>query len=501
MLSTCETRAALYVRASSDHQDYSTRHQEAALRSYAAEHAYRVTAVYRDEGRSGLSLDGRAGLIALFECIKSGKADFSAVLVYDVSRWGRFQDVDEAAYYEYACRRAGIAVSYCAEPFANDGTPLAALIKGLKRAMAAEYSRELSSKVFQAQVRMTRAGYKQGGAAGYALRRMVLSASGKQKGIVGPGERKSMPSDRMTFVPGPEDEIAVVGRIYTMYVDNGMADCRIAEQLNAEGTVTDTGRPWTAHIVKQILTNEKYAGSMVFNRSTQRMRTKRRPNDAVNWARRENAFAAIVPRDRFESALAERRRRRKHWTNDEMLDVLRDILVEHGTVTPELIEAGSWPSVKSFALRFNGLVAAMALAGVCENSVSRSTIARYRLRCVTRDMTIELERCISVTQAISEAISPRTWRLNGTTVRLLCTRCRDERSHPCWKVTLAHNPVVDFVIWIRMDLENVLPAQVYLIPVAAFPDRQYIWPSTRTLAKYEPYTHPDIASMFGISRA
>jgi DNA invertase Pin-like site-specific DNA recombinase len=61
------------------------------------------------------------------------------VLVYDVSRWGRFQDSDESAYYEYRCRRAKIAVHYCAEPFPNDGSVTAALLKALKRAMAAEY--------------------------------------------------------------------------------------------------------------------------------------------------------------------------------------------------------------------------------------------------------------------------------------------------------------------------------------------------------------------------
>ena len=38
---------------------------------------------------------------------ESGHADFSAVVVYDVSRWGRFQDVDQSAYHEYVCRRAG----------------------------------------------------------------------------------------------------------------------------------------------------------------------------------------------------------------------------------------------------------------------------------------------------------------------------------------------------------------------------------------------------------
>lgn len=41
--------------------------------------------------------------------------------VYDVSRGGRFQDTDESAHYEFLCRRAEIAVPYCAEQFENDG--------------------------------------------------------------------------------------------------------------------------------------------------------------------------------------------------------------------------------------------------------------------------------------------------------------------------------------------------------------------------------------------
>ncbi len=75
-------------------------------------------------------------------------ADYHAILVYDISRWGRFQDADESAYYEYICRRADIQVQYCAEQFENDGSPVATIVKGVKRAMAGEYSRELSVKVF-----------------------------------------------------------------------------------------------------------------------------------------------------------------------------------------------------------------------------------------------------------------------------------------------------------------------------------------------------------------
>jgi DNA invertase Pin-like site-specific DNA recombinase len=66
-------------------------------------------------------INGRAGLIELIEDVQTGKADFDHILVYDVSRWGHFQDVDESAHYEFVCKRNGIKVAYCAEQFDNDG--------------------------------------------------------------------------------------------------------------------------------------------------------------------------------------------------------------------------------------------------------------------------------------------------------------------------------------------------------------------------------------------
>lgn len=498
MLKPSPKRAALYVRASTEHQTYSTDHQEAALQEYATLNGLEIVKAYCDKGRSGLTLDGRTGLLQLLTDIHLDAPGFDIVLVYDVSRWGRFQDVDESAYYEFACRRAGISVAYCAEPFMNDGSPLATILKGLKRAMAAEYSRELSGKVFQAQARLTEAGYKQGGTAGYGLRRMALSSSGQPKGILQHGERKNMPSDRVTYVPGPEDERAVIQRIYSMYVDERLPDVGIAARLNVDEVPTGLGRPWSAHLVKQILTNEKYVGTMTFNRGTQRMRSVRRANDKSKWVRRENAFEAVVTRDRFDQAAAERQRRRKQWTDDEMISALREILVEHGRVTPDLINASAGPSVKSYAFRFNGLISAMGLAGVSWPSLTRTTITRYRLRCVTRDMTSELERCAKEAGAQIERVTPRTWRLNGVMVRLLCTRCRFERSHPCWKVTIAHEPSVDFIVWVRMDQTNENAARLYLLPIADFPTHLYLWPSTRTLTTYEKYAYLTLTEMFGL---
>lgn len=53
-----------------------------------------------------MRLDGRDALKDLIAVVQNGKADFAYILVYDVSRWGRFQDADESAYYEYICKRA-----------------------------------------------------------------------------------------------------------------------------------------------------------------------------------------------------------------------------------------------------------------------------------------------------------------------------------------------------------------------------------------------------------
>jgi len=110
-----EFRAAQYVRMSTEHQQYSTHNQSDKIREYADKRGIEIIKTYADDGKSGLSIGGRAALQQLIADVESGAADFNVILVYDVSRWGLFQDADESAYYEYICKRAGINVAYCAE--------------------------------------------------------------------------------------------------------------------------------------------------------------------------------------------------------------------------------------------------------------------------------------------------------------------------------------------------------------------------------------------------
>jgi DNA invertase Pin-like site-specific DNA recombinase len=144
-----EFRAALYVRTATKHQQYSTDNQSDKIRDYASKRGIEIVKTYTDEGKSGLSIFGRTGLQELLSDVESGRADFNLILVYDISRWGRFQDPDEGAHYEYICRRAGIQVTYCAEQFENEGSSVSTIVKAIKRAMAGEYKREQSVMIDQ----------------------------------------------------------------------------------------------------------------------------------------------------------------------------------------------------------------------------------------------------------------------------------------------------------------------------------------------------------------
>ena len=56
-------RAAQYVRMSTDHQRYSTQNQAAAIAVYAAQHNLTIVRTYADEGKSGVVITRRDGLI------------------------------------------------------------------------------------------------------------------------------------------------------------------------------------------------------------------------------------------------------------------------------------------------------------------------------------------------------------------------------------------------------------------------------------------------------
>ena len=464
------TSAAIYLRVSTENQNYSTDHQRFAIEQYSESQGLRITAEYIDEGRSGLDIRRRSGLRNLITDVQSGEAPFSVILVYDVSRWGRFQDVDEAAYYEHTCMRAGIKVVYCAEQFQNDGSPLASLLKGIKRTMAAEYSRELSAKVFDAQCRFVGMGFKQGGHAGYGLRRLSLAADGTPRRELRYGESKATVTDRVVLTLGPAHEVETVRRIYSLYVDERAAEAAIARLLNAEGIASEFGRPWTQAMINSILTNVKYIGTLAFNRRSGKLAGRRQRNIASAWIIKGGAVPPLVPEALFEQAQLERGKRNRRYPPSELLELLRGCYTTHGKVTAAIIASDLLlPDPQLFKRAFGSLTTAYDLAGLPRTR--KHTFVRTKIVLLEYQRVLFAEVCALAKAAgatVEVLHAPHTLLLNNSLVtRVVVAPSREPvRGFANWAVKLKRG--VHFTLAARLAPDNKGILDYFLLPSELF---------------------------------
>ncbi|WP_413658695.1 recombinase family protein [Nitrobacter sp.] len=461
-------RAAEYVRMSTDHQKYSTENQADAIKQYAEARRIEIVRTYADEGKSGLSVDGRDAFKCLIADVVEGRADFEMILVYDVSRWGRFQDTDESAYYEYICKRAGVRVQYCAEQFDNDGSPIAAIIKGVKSAMAGEYSRELSVKVFAGQGRLIEKGYRQGGPAGFGLRRTLIDEHGVIKGCLERGEQKSIQTDRVILMPGPDEEVNLVREIYQAFVHQGRSESEIAADLNARGIATDLGRPWTRGTVHQLLINEKYAGDNVWNRRSFKLKKKRVRNAPDKWITARGAFEAIVGRELFEAAKTIINARSFRLSDEEMLRVLRELYQKQGLLSGVVIdECDDLPSSSAYGSRFGSLLRAYSLVGFTPERDYRYVEINRDLRKlhpgILRDVLAGLHSTGS--DAWQDLETDRVIVNGEFSLSVVIARCFQTSTGLLrWKVRFDTSLMPDITVVVRMDSANRVPLDYYLFP-------------------------------------
>ena len=460
-------RAAQYVRMSTEHQQYSTENQAHAIRQYADRHGLEIVRTYADEGRSGLRIEGRDALQGLIADVESGAADFTTILVYDVSRWGRFPDADESAHYEYRCRRAGIQVRYCAEPFENDGSALSTIVKGVKRMMAAEYSRELSTKVFAGQCRLIEHGFRQGGAAGYGLRRRLIDQGGLSKGDLARGEQKSIQTDRVVLAPGPPEEVATVQWMYRAFVEDTKSEGEIAETLNARGVATDLGRPWTRGTVHQVLINPKYVGDNVWNRVSFKLKQKRERNRPEKWVRAEGAFEGIVDRALFDAAAAIIAERARRLTDEDLLGTLRALFEAQGRLSGLIIDETDGPSSSAYRHRFGSLLRAYSLVGYLPRRDYRYIEINRSLRQLHPEM---VDVVITGLEDVGATVrrDPETDLIDVNdeiALSVVIAPCKETPTGALrWRLRFDTGLNPDITVAVRMDAPNRRPLDYYLFP-------------------------------------
>ncbi len=356
--------AVQYLRMSKEHQQYSLDNQSAAIQKYAEYHGFEIMQTYSDAAKSGLVLKRRHGLRQLLQDVIAGTAPYRAILVYDVSRWGRFQDTDESAHYEFLCKSAGVPVHYCAETFANDGSLPSLIMKALNRMMAGEYSRELGVKVLAGQKRLARLGFKQGGRPGYGLRRLLVSSDKLPKQPLAYGERKSIATDRVILVPGPSHEVLVVRDIYRMLIADGLTVYGIATELNQKGIPYTDYSKWDYQAVYSILMHPKYVGCNVYGRTSCRLYTPSVKLPKSDWILTRGAFEPVIDEVTFLKAQRILADRTFNKSDQELLESLRGLLARNGRLSLRLVkESPNVPSPSTYRLRFGSLRKAYELIG------------------------------------------------------------------------------------------------------------------------------------------
>ncbi|WP_310401848.1 recombinase family protein [Paraburkholderia graminis] len=495
--------AAQYIRMSTDHQEYSPVFQRQAIAEYARAHSIRIVSDYEDAGISGLTFRQRPALVQLLLDVENPKRKFSKVLVFDVSRWGRFQDVDEAAFYEYACRRAGVDVIYVAEPFANDGSPATSVIKALKRAMAAEFSREMSRKVFLGQCLNAQRGFHAGGPPGYGLQRILLDGKREQRRPLAQYEYKSVQTDRVVIGPASASEASLVRKIFEWYATQSVTGAAIARRLNEFGLRNRHGRPWQAQNIRRILRSEAYIGTNVYSRTSSKLDGKWGQVPRHDWIRVEDAFEPVVDRRVFTAVQKRMDSARRKLTREEILDGLHKVIRRAGELNQATLRRyRSAPSVEQVMREFGSLYDAYDAVGYVPKLAPERSANRHAERKIEQQVAqvaiqtlqshgheVRYEKhtntfCVDNWLRLSLAVrSP--WLIGGHV--------------PYWVARWPDSFPVDFLVYGRIERAGAELVDFHIFPRGSLVPGAFTVVCRHGQSHFRMYQRPDLRSLLVIA--
>lgn len=343
VLSQGKRNAVAYYRHSAqDRQENSIEIQQDQVRKFAAEHSITIIREFADRGKTGLCVEGRDAFNEmLHDYVERGKADFEYVLVLDVSRWGRFQEADLSAYYTGLCIHHGKQVIYTTIGFPKPDDLFHGVHLSIERYRAASYSRELSGKVWKGSAKVASDGYWASGPAPYGMRRLLLDENDNAIGVLGHGEHKAIQNQRVILTPSNDDTTVTVRNIFDWFANQGMTAKGIARRLNREGIPSPHNSTWHQTTVMNIMTNSVYAGELVWNRKSGKMKSPRHRNPSNEWIKISDAFEAIISKELFGTAQQILRRKsdeeRRRRSAEDMLAKLLLLYQQQGTINDRLI--------------------------------------------------------------------------------------------------------------------------------------------------------------------
>lgn len=469
-------KGAMYIRMSTELQVESPENQERAIRAYAAEYDIEIIKIYADLGVSGINTEKREQFQALIDDVEQGRNAYNIVLYLDESRWGRFVDSREADYHRMRLERKNVVCQSCEKTLTLTSTIADRIITLLRDESASDYCRQLSQKVWAGQCNLVTKGFRQGGVAGFGLRRILLDETGNPKQELTMGQRKSLLTERVILMPGPDTERQTVLWVYDQFIC-GKKETEIADQLNAQGLNNHFGRPWSQGTVRELLTNEKYVGNNLFNRTSGKMKSKARSNPESEWIRKEGAFKPLVDMERFCTVQEIFRERSKKTTNEELLQGLRDLYDKQGRLSALIIdEADFLPPSSLFRTRFGGLLRAYRMIGYTPERDYQYIAVNQRLRAIHSEVVADVVHSIENLCGRRIPIDPESSLLelnHNLLISVVISRCfTTPAGTQRWKIRFDSGLHPDITIAVRMDTRNEAIHDYYILPALEFSHEQ-----------------------------
>ena len=173
-------------------------------------------------------------------------------------------------------------------------------------------------------------GYWAGGSPPYAMQRLLLDEKREPVSVLEAGQHKSIHNQRVTLIQGDPAEVATIQRIFHEFTELLYSEHRIAEGLNSDGIQSPGGHRWSAGMVVDRLCNEKYAGTMIYNQTSQKLKTPRRHNSPEHWVRTLEAFEGIVSYEQYTKVRKILAERRLKYQSAAMFAQLQKVYQQYG---------------------------------------------------------------------------------------------------------------------------------------------------------------------------
>ncbi len=300
-----------YVRVSKEDQardeKASLAQQRAAITAMAGRLGLTITddAVFADPGRSGGTAEERPGFMSLVRyCEEHPRlADrLGYVLVLNDSRWGRFEDPEEATYWRVLLRRSGWIVRFAEGDDVED--PLGrGVLRTIHSAQASAYRQAVKANARRGAMGTAAKGFWQNEAPlGY---RRVTVGGGRPGTVLAVGQRKA-DDEQVRLTPGPDSERDVIRYMYRRYDSGEVSLGSLTRELRARWPGL---RKWGRQVVRVMLRNPAYCGDVVWMRRPHNRTYRVRP--LAEWVVTRDAHPALVSREMWNRVQARLARNRK----------------------------------------------------------------------------------------------------------------------------------------------------------------------------------------------